>query len=252
MPLRRPVLLALVLALITPAAAGARPDRPPARAAVRSCDQGAAPAERVAVFRGRMRALADAPDARLQMRFALQTRPPGAARWQPVALAGWAGWLTSAPGVPAYVYDRRVANLAAPAAYRAVVRFRWLDADGEVLARARAASGSCRQSDLRPDLVVRDLQVAPARRRGRQRYVAVVANVGGGAAGRFSVAVSADGRRAGTATADGLAAGDQVRLRMSGPACPAGSTATAEADPGDAVTESDETDNALTIACPAP
>jgi CARDB protein len=184
------------------------------------------------------------------MRFSLQVREPAAARWRRAALPAWAAWRTSAPGVPAYVLDRRVRGLAAPGAYRALVQFRWLGGDGEVLAEARGASAACRQADARPDLVVRDLRILPAGRPSRRRYVAVVANAGRGAAGASAVAFEAGGWR-GTGAAGALAPGEVSRVAVTGPRCPAGATATAEADAGSAVDEADEAGNALTVACPA-
>jgi CARDB len=260
--LRRPVraialrtaLAALVLA--APPAAGAatkRTGEPAAaagRATVRACAQGTDRAAGAAIFEGRMAALPDqGSGGRLQMRFTLEEREPAATRWHRVALPAWVAWRTSAPGVPGYVLDRRVRGLAAPAAYRASIRFRWLGDDGSVLAEARSVSTACRQADTRPDLVVRDLRVLPTRRASRRRYVAVVANAGRGPAGPFSVALRA-GRWTGTAGVDGLEPGEAVRVTATGPRCPAGGTATAQADPDGAIDEADEDDNGLTVACP--
>ena len=83
-------------------------------------------------------------------------------------------------------------NLSAPAAYRTVVRFRWLDADGAVLARSRATSRVCRQPDLRPDLAATLIEVAPPtdERRGALRGHAA-ATAAARAAGAFAVALRA-------------------------------------------------------------
>jgi CARDB protein len=235
---------ALVLAAgaCAPALASGR-ERAAGRAALTACAPG------TATFQGRMRALPGQGEGRLQMRFALQARELAAPGWRRVALPAWTPWRSSAPGVPAYVLDRRVRGLAAPAVYRALVRFRWLGAEGEVLAEARAVSAACRQDDARPDLVVRELRVLPAGRPSRRRYVAVVANAGHGDARPFAVGFSTGGWTGEGATG-GLAAGAAVRVTVTGPRCPAGATATAEADPDAAVDEADEGDNALTVACP--
>jgi len=51
------------------------------------------------------------------------TSRPGALTW----------WYAPSPGVQSYRYVRQVTNLAAPALYRAAVRFRWLGARGKVI-----------------------------------------------------------------------------------------------------------------------
>ena len=235
--------LALLAALALPLSPDPAPD---ARAALTRCARGEAPAARLAVFQGRMRALPGA--RRLQMRFALQSSTPADPRWRGVTVPGWAGWRSSAPDVPGYVYDRQVRGLLAPASYRATIRFRWLDEDGEVLATATDVSAPCRQPDARPDLVVRDLRVpAPGHKRGR--YSALVANVGSGDAGPSSLSLSVAGTPAGSAPVRGLAAGQAARVAVLGPACPAGGIATAVADAADQVAEADEADNALSVPC---
>ena len=45
----------------------------------------------------------------------------------------------AAPGVKVYKYLKQVTNLAAPAFYRGVVRFRWLNAKGKLIKAARTA-----------------------------------------------------------------------------------------------------------------
>jgi hypothetical protein len=54
------------------------------------------------------------------------------------------------PGRPGFIYTKRVEGLTGPAVYRAVVRFRWSDADGHVLRRARRVTGGCRQPGPAP------------------------------------------------------------------------------------------------------
>ena len=114
---------------------------------------------------------------RLQVRFTLQTRTQGELGYRRVLAPGFGVWLTSDRGVARYSYAKTIANLAAPASYRMIVRFRWLDADGESLRTAKRTSAPCRQPDLRPDLVAEEIdgragarsRPAALRRRAAQR-----------------------------------------------------------------------------------
>lgn len=99
-----------------------------ARVALLSCSTGLDVGERTAVYEGRMRRVSGT--RKMQMRFALQWRQPGAKRWTAIKAAGLGTWVSSSPGVKSYTFTKRIENLAAPASYRVVVRFRWLDADG--------------------------------------------------------------------------------------------------------------------------
>jgi CARDB len=243
--LRRALLLALGAAVLPTAAADARP---PARAVLVACERGVEESERAAVFEGRMSALPGT--ARLQMRFALQTRGLEGGRWSAVAAPGWDAWVTSDPGRQRYVYTKRVERLPAPGEYRTVVRFRWLDREGAVLARSRAASRACRQPDPRPDLDVRDVTVAEAATPGRVSYLALVRNTGRGAAPRTAVRLTVAGRALAAAEAPELGPGRTALVAFEGPVCPAGASLVAVADAGDDVEERDEADNVLTLPCP--
>ena len=57
-------------------------------------------------------------------------------------------WRGSDPGVKAYKYLKQVTNLSAPAFYRAVVRFRWLNARGHLIRRAERHTARCVQPAL--------------------------------------------------------------------------------------------------------
>jgi len=127
--------VALLVLLLAPDLPAGRADAAEVR--LRGC------AHERAVFEGRMRALPRAQ--RLQMRFALQVQQPGQPRWRRVRAPGWGSWAQGRPGARVFVFTRIVERLVGPARYRAVVRFRWLDGTGAVLARDRRASPPCRQ-----------------------------------------------------------------------------------------------------------
>jgi len=120
---------ALVLVLAVPTAAQAR-----TRALLTSCEAGAAE------FTGRMDARDDA--VTMRMRFTLQSRAIDGG-WERVA-AGWGEWIES--DARKLVWRKRVEGLTGPAAFRVKVRFRWFDADGEIVAHKRRFSSACEQA----------------------------------------------------------------------------------------------------------
>ena len=233
--MRRALLLSLLVLAGSPAAAGA------ATVKLTECVPALAPEERSATFEARMRT---APESeRMQVRFTLQVREGVLSDWRRVVADGFDEWLTSDAGVSRYTYGRTVRNLRAPAAYRTVVRFRWLDAAGEVLAHARATSRACRQPDMLPDLaVVRVATVAGG-------YAVELLNDGLSEAGPSSVALSAGEERLGRAEVPALGAGELRVVTLTGPPCEPGSPLVATADPDGAVAERDEGDNVLVATC---
>jgi CARDB len=233
--------LALAAVLAAPAAA-ARPATTagPASAALLACERGGEPA---AEFEARMGTVPGA--VRMRMRFTLQVLTPARPFYRRVAAPGFGGWSTSDPGTTRYVYTRRVEDLVGPASYRVVVRFRWLDAADEVVARDRAHSRPCRQPDLRPNLTIRDLAIEPGTDLSTRRYVALVRNTGRRPAVAFELAVG----DLVPVTIPSLGPGRERTVEVTGPACEPGATIAAVADPADLVDERSETDNELTLAC---
>ena len=88
--------------------------------------------------------------------------------------AGGARGPGSAPSATA----RRCKGLPRNAIHRMRVDFRWYDADGEVVARARRRSRACRQFEALPNLGVA-IVGSPPTKGGVRRYRARVVNVGG-------------------------------------------------------------------------
>ncbi|HEY7961776.1 MAG TPA: hypothetical protein VID29_07640 [Solirubrobacteraceae bacterium] len=148
-------LLALGVSAATPA--------PPAPAAapvvsaiVEQCVPAASQAERSVTFSGQMTAIAGAQ--RMAMRIDVQERTPTEAEFHTVLAPGLGVWRLSDPGVKIYKYLKQVTNVAAPAAFRAIVRYRWLDDRGRVLRRTERRTPVCRQPV--------DIPKAPARMPG--------------------------------------------------------------------------------------
>jgi CARDB len=210
----------------------------PANAVLLECERGDAPA---AEFEARMATLPGATE--MQMRFTLQASTPTKPAYRRVAAPGFGTWTSADPGTTRYVYTRRVEHLVGPASYRVVVRFRWLDAAGEQIARARRVTKVCRQPDNRPNLTVEDLSIEPTGDPRTRRYVALVRNTGRGAADPFAVAVG----DLAPVTVPALAPGRERTVEVTGPVCE--QEITAVADPEDAIDERYETDNELTVDC---
>lgn len=202
-----------------------------------------------ATFAGSLRAFGRATG--LQMRFTLQTRSAGTP-WERVEAPGFDEWLTAASGKRHYVYDKEVNNLAVGAAYRTIVRFRWRDAAGAVVARALRRSPACRQPDDRPNLTVTDIGVRPGSGPNVSTYVVHVLNDGDREASGFaaSLRVSTD-QLAPQSVTGPLVEGGEAEIEFEASHCGEGSPLTATVDTEGSVDESDETDNGLTVPCPA-
>ena len=246
--MRRLAIIGLLLALAGTGAV-ALAQTPSLRAHRAACESGPAPADRFAVFTGSMPSGEGV--AAMAMRFDLYEREPGS-RFRRVALPNWGVWeRTSKRDVPGFIFTKRVEQLDAPAAFRAVVRFRWFDANGKLLRRARRTSKTCVQPDQRPDLQVRRVTLP---RQGKARTAKVVVrNRGRGAAGPFDVEARRTGATAPApahARVDGLLAGEQTTVRLRLGRCPAGETVTVTVDGAGEVDEAREDDDVVTVTCP--
>ena len=241
-----PLSLAL-LALAAPAAvAGDTPadlDRPELAAALESCIPSALPAERIAVFNGSMPAVDSS--ARMSMRFDLQRLRPGERRWRRVSGAlGFGVWERSLRNRAGFVFRKRVDGLQVPASYRVRVRFRWENANGEIVRRRQRRSALCQQPDLRPDLmpeVVTAIVDVP----GLALYSVNVRNVGRSVAGPFVVRVGT-----GSIEVAQLGAGRRTTVLVLAPACASGSGLLVRVDADGRVDEADEQGNLLRAVCP--
>jgi hypothetical protein len=243
--------LALLLMLLAAALVfGAAPALASSTSGVRvaACDSALDPAARVASFEGRMRVKRGA--RRMQMRFTLQERSPDAPAWHKLQAAGFGKWLSSDPGIGRFIYTKRVVELEAPASYRTIVRFRWLDASGARVAAARSTSAVCHQSDLRPNLRPLGVEAKPGADAEHARYLVPVVNRGHSAAGAFDVVVSVDGTTLTPAQVPGLESGERALVELQGPPCQDGQMLTVDVDPTGAVDERAEGDNQLSVPCP--
>jgi hypothetical protein len=249
--IRKLILIAGAGLLTLPVAAqSAGPPR--ASAQLNRCHPALDSAQRWAVFGGTMRSLQGGQD-RLEMRFDLYRRPGGAAIFRRVAAPGLGVWNRANAGVGRFKFHQKVENLSAPAAYRAVVSFRWIGANGRVFLRAQHVTPACLEPDLRPDLSIGRISGSRVTGSpGKLNYDVTVHNGGASAARGFDVGLNV-GRTpvVPSRTVGLLRAGEKVVLEFTGPRCAVGSPVVATADTGGLVAESNETNNSMTVSCPA-
>jgi hypothetical protein len=245
--MRRPALLVAVIAALLGMAAPADAQRPSLAATLEDCHVSPDPALRSAAFTASMPALPRT--RRMQMRFDLFQRT-GRGGFVALRLPHWGVWQRSRAGVPGFVYTKRVTGLQAPAGYRAVVRFRWLDARGRVQRRARRATRACRQPDLRPDLQASGLTAELGATPQTATYRFTVTNAGRGDAGPFAVVLTANRTPQPEQRLGGLAAGAGEVVTLIGPRCAPGSIVRVAVDSASEVVEGRERNNAVNAPCP--
>ncbi len=160
MPLRAAMALACVPCVggLAPAVGAAAHDRlagsgfAPAMgtysASLEQCTPSAIPADRSVTFSGEM--VATPGTQRMGMKIELLERVRGEQDFHVVAAPGIGLWRGSEAGVRIYRYVKQITNLSAPAAYRAVVHFRWLGDKGRVVKRAELRTAKCVQPLLTP------------------------------------------------------------------------------------------------------
>jgi hypothetical protein len=235
-----------LLLLLICAAAPAQAQTVPTKAGLESCHTGGAPLDRFAVFFAQMSAVPQS--TRMQVRFDLQQRLSGG-EFRGLKAPGLGVWRSSAPGIDIFRYRKQVANLQAAATYRALVRFRWLDATGRVIQSASKRTKSCKQPDVRADLALDRVTAEPAGQ-GRARYGVVVRNDGRSATPTFGVGFAIGDQGQPRQTVQALDPGAERTLTFVGPRCGPTTLLRVTLDPDLAVDEADETNDARTVVCP--
>jgi archaellum component FlaF (FlaF/FlaG flagellin family) len=241
MRIRLATTVAIVAALAVPAAASARG---PAAVHLKSCTTGAKPSDRSATYKSWMHAVPGT--ARMAVRFKLVARTPGRSAQRFEGPAALNVWHRSRYGVTRYVYSQTIKRLEQGTAYRMVVRFRWYDANGEVIKRAKRTSDECVQGGDLPNLIVAGVTYNPAEI-GTWHYGVTVKNKGKSVAENFVVTLIVDGAVVDERTVESLAAGDSTTVELNGPPC---LHLRAIADSEDAVDERHEDDNSFSSTCP--
>ena len=251
--------LVTALALLAGGSAGARAATvvpPRAQLTQFSCGRALDPVNRSVAVSAVMRPLPGTQH--LLLRFQLLSQQPG----QPAVLVhgGDLGSFRSPPNptlgqLPGDVWRKvkQVINLGAPAAYQFRVTFRWVGAHGRVLGTATRLSRVCHQRELRPDLLVSSVAVAPiAGHPNHELYTATIANQGATGAGPFEVLFTpGDGSAPVTQTVGWLGAHATRQVQFTGPVCNSASPSTVTADSADQVDDFDRTNNSMTVVCPS-
>ncbi len=157
-----PLAGALLVAPPTPAAAAAGAGTSPGTGAppgtgaggvpilsatVEQCVTAANQSGRSVTFAGQMETVAGAHELAIQV--VVQERAPEAESFHTLTSGGLGAWQHSEPGVSIYKVRQNVTDLPAPAAYRAIVRYRWLDERGNVIRREARRTPVCRQPVVR-------------------------------------------------------------------------------------------------------
>lgn len=249
--MRRTVLLAACLAALSGGAAApavAAPATPPVAATLVSCVRSPDAAQRSASFTARMPALPGT--RRMLLRFDLFQRVSAAEGFTPVKVPRWGLWQRSRARVGGFVFTKHVNGLQAPGEYRAVVRFRWLDARGRVQRTARRRTRICHQPDLRPDLRAVRVLAEAGPTADTATYRAVVANRGRGPAPDFAVTVAAGDTVLATQRLAPLGPRSRRPVVVSAPRCAPGSVLRLTVDSDAEVAEVSETDNVAEAPCP--
>ncbi len=140
------VLCALCPAALLPSlSAAAGTPKTGVTATLEQCMNEGEQAERSATFAGEMAGIPGS--ARMEMRIDVIERMPGDIAYHTVIAPGLGVWRGSAPGVKSYRYLKQVTNLAGPAFYRGVVRYRWLNGKGRLLATSIQRTKRCEQPE---------------------------------------------------------------------------------------------------------
>jgi hypothetical protein len=202
---------------------------------------------RSATFSGQMTAVSGT--SRMTMRIDVQERATGEAFFHTLNAPGLGVWRRSASGVKIYKYLKQVTNLPAPAAFRAVVSFRWMNDQGHSIKRAERHTPICEEPDARPKLAVTQLRASPLS--GSQAdYLITVRNEGHGAAGAFGASLGVNGLLQALPGVPSLAAGARTVLEAQAPRCAPGSTIEVQLDPAHVVAEAVGGGLPYTAPCP--
>jgi hypothetical protein len=238
--MRRALLIAALATAALPAAAGAAPA--PASVKLVECSFD----EHSAAFSARMQQLPGS--TRMALRFTL-LEETGADAVTRVKVPGLRRWRFSKPGVKTFAYRQGFRNLPENASHRVRVDFRWHDASGKEVQRARRRSPRCNQFVELPNLGARITAILPTGVVGVVRYEATVRNTGKAAATGVAVRLTVDGKIVDTVKIASLGPGEQHSVAIRGPQCHR--LVRLEADPEHAIAESSDEDNVFELNCAA-
>jgi hypothetical protein len=122
---------------------------PPALSATAGeCIASTTAADRSVTFTGQMETIVGAH--RMAMEIVVQEHDPGEFGFHTLTAGGLGTWQRSEVGVKIYKYVRQVTDLPSPAAFRALVEYRWLNEKGRVIRTDERRTPTCKQLDRSP------------------------------------------------------------------------------------------------------
>jgi hypothetical protein len=116
---------------------------PALSAGVEQCVTTGPQAGRSVTFTGQMETVAGAHKMAIEIE--VQERTPEEEGFHTLTTAGLGSWQRSEAGVKIYKVRQAVTDLPAPAVFRAIVRYRWLNEKGQVIRRDERHTPICKQ-----------------------------------------------------------------------------------------------------------
>jgi hypothetical protein len=214
-----------------------------------ACTNGTTIAQRTASFSAEMQAFTGT--STMSVNFRLFERTAATHRYVEVNAPGFGVWQVSNRGIAVFTANENVIDLPAPASFRAVVHYRWMDRHHHVIRTDTLVSPACVLQLLEPDLSIVKITHAAGATRATSLYGVVVHNGGLAAAGPFAVALSVGQTVLAPQTVTALAPSANQVVQFSGPRCIAGTTVTAQVDPAGSIVEPANADRKLTLTCGA-
>ncbi len=250
---RSSICAALCGAALAAGALGADASTPVAKLRGFSCQQSVNPVGRGVAVSAVMRPLKGT--RKLALRFELDMRTKAGGPWSSVPGGDLGTWLRPGnatlgqrPG-DVWIVNKSVNELAAPAAYRYRVSFRWTGTKNRTLGTAVRTSATCNQPELRPDLLVQVIDVLPISGHPRLNlYVATIANRGATTARGFRVQFASASQSL-SHTIKVLKAHTKATVAFRGPACATTAPISITVDPDGVVNDYDRTNNTKTVDC---
>jgi hypothetical protein len=185
--------------------------------------------------------------ARMSLRIRLFEKV-GDGGFERVVAEGLGIWRKSLPGASAFRYEQRIRGLHQGAVYRAVVRYRWLDAEGEPILVAHRRSAQCSQAGGLPNLRVAAIDVESGEVEGTAVYKVKIVNRGTAPAQNVGVLLRIDGEIVDDAEViEVLEAKETRTVTFTGPVCQRQMRVVV--DPKELIAESHEQDNVRDPQC---
>jgi hypothetical protein len=183
--------------------------------------------------------------------FVLYERVAGGTGYVLSSAPGFGTWQDSKLRITDFTANENVIDLPAGAAFRSLVRYRWLGRHHRVLLRAAHYTPPCVIAALTPDLFIGPITRHAGASAGTVVYGVTVHNAGSLAAGAFNVSFSVGSDALAEQGLPGLAADSVAVVEFTGPRCSAGMTLTATADPERAVVEPGNNARSRSLVCSA-